>query len=333
MVDAPVIRQETGLDAARRWVERRTSKAGDWQPGRLVAAKGGTRVSVILPARNEEPTVGPIVSIILRELVERVPLVDEVLVVDSRSTDRTAAVAAEAGARVVHQDAVLPELPPLPGKGEALWKGLAATRGDVVVFVDADLRNFGAHFVTGLLGPLLTDPEVCFVKGAYERPLTIDGHFERGAGGRVTELVARPLINMHWPELAGFVQPLAGEYAGRREVLELVPFVTHYGVELALLVDLLELVGLNAMAQVDLGHRVHNHQSVTMLGQMGAQIMHTAWSRLERQRRLIAPEPPHTAMLQFMVEDGMSHTRVCDVGITERPCLASLDVGVPSHRP
>jgi glucosyl-3-phosphoglycerate synthase len=332
MVDAPIMRQETGLSAVRRWLGRRTSKAQDWRAGRLAAAKGEATVSVILPARNEEPTVGAIVSVIRRELVERVPLVDEVVVVDSHSTDRTAAVAAEAGARVVHQDAVLPQLPPLRGKGEALWKGLAATSGELVVFVDADLRNFGPHFVTGLLGPLLTDPGVCFVKGAYERPLTIEGHFERGAGGRVTELVARPLINMYWPQLAGFVQPLAGEYAGRREVLELVPFVTHYGVELALLIDLLEIAGLDTMAQVDLGHRVHDHQSVTMLGEMAAQIMHTAWSRLERQRRLVATEPPNTTLLQFMVEDGMSGTRVCDVRVTERPCLASLDVGSPARR-
>jgi Glycosyltransferases involved in cell wall biogenesis len=330
MVDVPISGRDAGIAAAKRWLRRRTSRAVDWRPARLVAAKGGTRVSVILPARNEEQTVGAIVATIRRELMERVPLVDEVVVVDSHSTDRTGAVAAEAGARVVHQDAVLPELPPLPGKGEAMWKGLAATHGDVVVFVDADLRDFGPHFVTGLLGPLLTDPEVCFVKGAYERPLTTSGRFERGAGGRVTELVARPLINMFWPELAGFVQPLAGEYAGRREVLELVPFVTHYGVELALLIDLLELVGLDAMAQVDLGTRVHKHQSVTMLGEMAAQIMHTAWSRLERQRRLVATEPPGTTLLQFLVEDGVGATRSCDVRVRERPCLASLGVGVPA---
>ncbi|MFO7249185.1 MAG: glucosyl-3-phosphoglycerate synthase [Actinomycetes bacterium] len=327
MADVPVSSHGAGIAAAQRWLRRRTSKAADWRPERLVAAKGGSRVSVILPARNEEPTVGRIVATIRRELVERLPLVDEVVVVDSHSTDRTGTVAAEAGARVVHQDAVLPELPPLPGKGDAMWKGLAATRGDIVVFIDADLREFGPHFVTGLLGPLLTDPTVSFVKGAYERPLCVDDRLEKGAGGRVTELVARPLINMFWPELAGFVQPLAGEYAGRREVLELVPFVTHYGVELGLLVDLLELVGLDAMAQVDLGYRVHKHQTVPMLGRMAAQIMHTAWSRLERQRRLVATAPPSPALLQFLAEDGAAPVRVCDVRLRERPCLASLRVG------
>ncbi|MEV0597480.1 glucosyl-3-phosphoglycerate synthase [Nonomuraea cavernae] len=310
------------LARVQEWYGPHTSTAAEWPLDALLLAKGTTTVSVVLPARDEERTVGDIVRVIRRDLVERTPLVNEILVVDSNSTDATAARAAAAGARVVAQDAVLSQLPPLTGKGEALWKGLAATSGDIVVFVDADLRDFGAHFVTGLLGPLLVDPDIQFVKGAYERPFTgADGVARRGGGGRVTELVARPLLNMFWPELAGFAQPLGGEYAGRRAILEQVPFVTEYGVEFGLLVDLLELAGLDALAQVDLGTRAHTHQSTTALGRMAGQILQTAWSRLERQGRLFAAEPPAHTLLQFGL-DGQAD--LVDVAVAERPPLASL---------
>nr|SBO92819.1 glycosyl transferase, family 2 [Nonomuraea gerenzanensis] len=285
-------------------------------------AKGDTTVSVVLPARDEERTVGDIVAAIRRDLVERTPLVDEILVVDSNSTDATAVRAREAGARVVAQGEVLSHLPPLTGKGEALWKGLAAAKGDIIVYIDADLRSFGPHYVSGLVGPLLVDSDIHFVKATYERPyIGSDGVAQQGGGGRVTELVARPLLNMFWPELAGFAQPLGGEYAARREVLEQVPFVTEYGVEFGLLVDLLQLVGLDAMAQVDLGHRTHTHQSIPALGRMAGQIMLTAWSRLERQGRVLASEPPAHTLLQFGLE---GQADLVDVGVAERPPLASL---------
>ncbi|WP_113700434.1 glucosyl-3-phosphoglycerate synthase [Nonomuraea lactucae] len=316
---------ETDLRAlarAREWYGPHSSTATEWPPDALLLAKGTTTVSVVLPARDEELTVGDIVTVIRRELVERTPLVDEIIVVDSNSTDSTAAKAAAAGARVVAQNAVLPHLPPLTGKGEALWKGLAASSGDIVVFVDSDLRDFGAHFVTGLLGPLLADRDIHFVKGTYERPFVeADGVARRGGGGRVTELVARPLINLFWPELAGFEQPLGGEYAGRREVLSQVPFVTEYGVEFGMLVDLLELIGLDAMAQVDLGTRTHSHQSTVALGRMSGQILLTAWSRLERQGRVLSSEPPARTLLQFGL-DGRAD--LVDVVVAERPPLASL---------
>lgn len=305
------------LARVKDWFGPHTSAVADWSLDALLLAKGSTTISVVLPARNEERTVGDIVGVIRRDLVEGVPLVDEIVVVDSRSTDSTAVRAEAAGAKVVRQDAVLPDLPPLSGKGEALWKGLVASTGDIVVFIDADLRNFGAHFVSGLIGPLLTDPEIQFVKGAYERPLG----GRRGEGGRVTELVARPLLNLFWPELAGFVQPLGGEYAARRTALERVPFVTEYGVEFALLVDLRELIGLDAMAQVDLGSREHSHQSTAALGRMAGQIMLTAWSRLEREGRLVASEPPATSILQFGPE---AEAALAHVGVAERPPLASV---------
>lgn len=313
------------LPEVRQWLNRRNGSASDWPARKLLEYKAGTRVSVILPARNEEATVGDIVRTVSRELVDRVPLVDEIVVVDSRSTDDTARVALEAGARVVDPDDTLPGLPRMSGKGEALWKSLAATDGDVLVFVDADLKDFPAHFVSGLLGPLLTDPTVAYVKGFYERPLIYDGQPASEGGGRVTELVARPLLNLYWPLLAGFVQPLSGEYAGRRDALERVPFVSEYGVELGLLVDLLGLVGLDGLAQVDLGKRVHSHQSTEALGRMSGHILQAAWARLEKEGRVTPGERPiHSTLAQFRRVDGVHELREVDVSIAERPPIVTV---------
>ena len=239
----------TGMSpVVEAWSTCRTSSAQDWPPDRLLQAKGPTTVSVVIPARNEEATVGTIATAIRSALIQAVPLVDEIIVVDSRSADGTAAAARAAGAFVVSQDDVTRGLPPMHGKGDAMWAGLAVASGDVVAFIDADVEPFDPRFVTGLLGPLLTDPAISFVKGFYHRPLTSGGYSEPDGGGRVTELLARPLVNLFWPDLAGFVQPLAGEAAGRREVLDRVPFVSGYGVEIAMLVDLLDLIGLDALA-------------------------------------------------------------------------------------
>ncbi|MFC5722540.1 glucosyl-3-phosphoglycerate synthase [Streptomyces gamaensis] len=278
------------LEEVERWLARRSWTAADRPLDRLLAAKrdSGTTVSVVLPALNEEATVGTIAATIRRELMsEAIPLVDELVVLDSGSTDRTAEVAAAAGARVVHRDEVLPRLPALPGKGEVLWRSLLVTSGDVVCFVDADLRDFSADFVSGIVGPLLTEPDVAFVKAMYDRPLGDESvgpaaGAGAGQGGRVTELVARPLLNLHWPRLAGFVQPLGGEYAARRSLLERLPFPVGYGVELGLLVDALHTVGLDALAQVDVGVRRHRHQDGQALGRMAAAIYRTAQLRLAR---------------------------------------------------
>jgi glucosyl-3-phosphoglycerate synthase len=311
------------LPEVEAWLLSHTTVSADWPVAALLAAKGGTTISVVLPARDEAGTVGRIVAAIRQDLMERVPLVDELIVIDSCSTDDTAAEAVQAGAKVFAQDEILCDLDPLEGKGEALWKSLAVTSGDVLVFIDADLREFETSFVTGLLGPLLADPSIMYVKGCYDRPL----EDLQSAGGRVTELVARPLLNMHWPQLAGFVQPLAGEYAGRRSALERVPFVTGYGVELALLIDLLSLVGLDGLAQVDLGRRLHSHQSTEALGRMAGQIMQAAWSRLERQDIVTPWRAPSTTLTQFRRSasghDALDH----DVMVGERPPMLSIAQG------
>ncbi|MEV6490929.1 glucosyl-3-phosphoglycerate synthase [Actinoplanes sp. NPDC051633] len=312
------------------WTTYRSSAAADWPVSRLIRAKRDTTVSVVVPAHNEEATVGAIVATIRRNLMDRAGLVDEIIVVDSRSTDRTVDVAEAAGARVISQDEMTRDLPRMEGKGDALWAGLAAATGDVVAFVDGDLRDFSAHFVTGLIGPLLTDPSVEFVKGFYHRPLAHASGVEPDGGGRVTELAARPLLNLFWPDLAGLVQPLAGEYAGRRHTLERIPFVSGYGVEIAMLIDLLELVGLDALAQVDLGERHHRNQSTEALGRMSSQILVTAWSRLHRAGLAGSPQPPSTMLTQF--RRGGEHALpaldreivVTDTAVAERPPLATL---------
>lgn len=238
-------------------------------------ARLGHVVSVCLPARDEAATVGGIVEHLRRSLVDGCGLVDEVLVVDDHSTDRTAEVAAAAGARVVAVDAVLPDLGPGEGKGEALWKSVAAADGDLIVWCDADITDFGPRFVVGLVGPLLARPDIGLVKGFYDRPVNGSAH----GGGRVTELVARPTIATMFPHLASIVQPLSGEYAGRRSLLERVPFVQGYGVDLGLLIDIADLEGTEVIAQVDLGTRCHRNRPLDQLGPQALAVLQTALRR------------------------------------------------------
>lgn len=311
-------------DDVRRWAGRSSFTGHSWSAGELAARKEGQRVSVVLPAHQEEATVGAIVEAIRRELVERVPLVDELVVVDSHSTDRTAAVARAAGASVVRQCDVLPELGDRPGKGEAMWKALHVTSGDLVAYVDADLREFDPQFVVGLLGPLLTRPDLAFVKAFYDRPLANGDTLYPAGGGRVTELVARPLLNLHFPALAGVVQPLAGECAARRSLLERLPFMGGYAVEVAMLVDVLAELGLDAMAQVDLGVRRHRNSDDAALGRMAAQVQLAVLSRLERHGHVVLAEEVSPSVTQFVREgDGFTSVTV-DVSVDERPPMVSV---------
>ncbi|HSE70454.1 MAG TPA: glucosyl-3-phosphoglycerate synthase [Nocardioidaceae bacterium] len=261
------------------WFHRRTHDWGQWSLEDLRHAKQrtGSQVSLVLPARDEAGTIGGIVGRLTS--LRDAGLVDELVVIDSDSSDDTAAVAATAGA-VVHRAAdVRPDLGPRAGKGEALWKSLFVTTGDVLVFMDADLVEWDTHFVTGLLGPLLTAPDVQLVKGFYERPLVHADAEAAYEGGRVTELVARPLLSLRWPALAGIAQPLAGEWAVRRSLFERLSVPTGYAVDLAAVIDTYLLHGVDALAQVDLGRRVHQHQPLRDLGAMALQIMAMADQR------------------------------------------------------
>lgn len=282
----------------------------------------GEQVSVILPARNEASTVGEMVATLRATLVDRIGLVDEVLVVDGGSEDATAEVARASGARVVRQDQVLPHLGSRPGKGEGMWKGLAASHGELVVYLDADIVDFGPRFVIGLLGPLVEDRGVRFTKAVYDRPLAVAGQQQGSGGGRVTELLARPALALWFPALAGVAQPLSGEVAARRSLLETLPFVCGYGVEVAMLIDVAERYGIEAIAQVDLGRRIHDHQSLPALGRMAAELLQVLAARrggaaadLPSQLRLWQPVRDETGRL-----DLEPHV----VTATQRPPLRSV---------
>jgi glucosyl-3-phosphoglycerate synthase len=267
------VEEGTRTPATYRWQ--------DWGLEDLLAAKqqSGTRVSLVVPARNEAATVGSVVGRVREALVDTVSLLDEVVVIDSDSDDDTFAVAEDAGAVVHRSRDIRPDLGSVPGKGEAMWKALFVTSGDLLVFMDADLLDWDTHFVPGLLGPLLTSPGVQLVKGFYERPY-VDGDVVTAyEGGRVTELVARPLLALRFPELTGVRQPLAGEWAVRRSLFESLSVPTGYAVEIAALIDTHRAHGLESLAQVDLGRRAHRHQALRDLGAMATQVMAAAESR------------------------------------------------------
>lgn len=258
------------------WLAERSWNRPAWTIAELVAAKKDRTVSVVLPALDEEQTVGSVVASIAPLLGG---LVDELVVLDSGSTDDTAIRALAAGARVVSREQAVPELSPQPGKGEALWRSLAVTSGDIVVFVDADLIDPDPMFVPNLVGPLLTVDGVHLVKGFYRRPLMIEGREDANGGGRVNQLVARPLLAALRPELACVLQPLGGEYAATRELLSSVPFAPGYGVDIGLLVDAYDRLGLDAIAQVNLGVRAHRNRSLAELSSTSRQVVATLLSR------------------------------------------------------
>jgi glucosyl-3-phosphoglycerate synthase len=304
------------------WPTDRMSHWRDWPAPELTARKRelGLSVSVVIPARNEERTVGDVVAGIAG-LAGQTGLVDELVVMDSDSTDGTGEAAARAGATVYRAREVAPQLDAFPGKGEALWKSLLVTSGDLLVFVDADLTRWGPHFVTGLLGPLLADPAVLLVKGFYERLYDHGDGTMSADGGRVTELVARPLLSLWWPELAGVVQPLAGEWAARRDLMESLPVPVGYGIELAVLLDTAAGHGLDAIAQVDLGRRGHKHQASHDLAVMAAELLLVA----DRRRDRASPgRPGRPELHQFVRSGDTTVPRIRPVPDHERPPARSV---------
>jgi glycosyltransferase involved in cell wall biosynthesis len=290
------------------WFGNRTFHYSQFEPlAKLRSARErtGTTISICLPARNEAATIGPIVRVLRRALLERSRLVDEIVVMDGGSDDDTVAIATAEGAIVYREQDVLPELGPVSGKGEALWKSLYVCGGDLMCWIDADIRNIHPRFV-------------------YGRPLQERRTLRATGGGRVTELVARPLVNLFWPELAGFVQPLSGEYAGRREVLEQIPMISGYGVELGMLIDIARYSGANAMAQVDLERRVHRNQDVQALSRMSFGVLQAALNRLVDEGK-VAPDSWSTTLLQFANRLREYNMEPRELAITQRPPMATLD--------
>jgi glucosyl-3-phosphoglycerate synthase len=300
--------------ALAAWLARRSFCGEAYDAGRLLAKKNAT-VSVVLPAREVAGTIERVVD----ELVplRRLGLIDELTVVDAASADGTAERAAARGATVVQESELMPELGPAQGKGDAMWRGLAATNGDVVVYLDTDTENFHAGFLLGLLGPLFEDPEIKLVKGAFSRPFKVEGRSEPTGGGRVTELVARPLLNLYAPELGGFRQPLAGETSGRRELLEALSFPVGYGVEIAMLLDAHRLVGVDALAQVDLGERQNRHQPLRSLSAMAYVVLITGL------RRALGPDAL-SEDVGALALPGPGPLEMREVVLAERPPLREL---------
>ena len=314
-----------------RWFGENTYHAAEFADlDALVESKRqqNLRVSLALPALNEEETVGQVIQTIQEALQQRVPLVDEMLLVDSASTDKTREIARTFHIPVyIHQE-VLPELGVRSGKGEALWKSLYLTTGDILIWIDTDIVNIHPRFVYGLLGPLIMHPEIQFTKGFYRRPLKVDSGFQAGGGGRVTELTARPLLNLFFPELSGLIQPLAGEYGGRRSALERMPFSSGYGVEIGLAIDMFENFGLGAIAQVDLEERIHHNQPLESLSKMSFAIIQTVIRRMERRYGTRLLEDVNKSMKMIRYGQRRLLLDVEEIAELERPPM----VEIPEYR-
>lgn len=302
------------MSTSNDWLARRSWNRPSWTGEDLAAAKDGRTVSVVLPALDEAATIGPVIDSIAPMLGG---LVDELVVLDSGSTDDTAARARESGARVVSREEALPEVAVRAGKGEALWRSLAATTGDIVVFIDSDLLDPDPLFVPRLVGPLLTDDGIQLVRGYYRRPLKLARGEDATGGGRVTELVARPLLAALRPELGCVSQPLGGEYAGTRELLTSVPFAPGYGVEIGILIDTYDKYGLDAIAQVNLGVRTHRNRPLHELAPMSRQVVATLLTR--------CGVPDSGAGLTRFVADGDGFaTTTSAVSLDDRPPMNTL---------
>jgi glucosyl-3-phosphoglycerate synthase len=317
------------------WFEQRSFHHRDFHSLGVSSDGAAERPSttLIFPARNVAGTIGTILTVVA-DLQARTGLPDQVIVIDADSPDGTADIARAHGAEVYSENQLMPGYGPAQGKGDAMWRSLSVARGDIIMFADADTTDFRAHFVYGTLGPLLTDPQIQFCKAAYRRPFTQGEKSVPDGGGRVTELMAKPLINLFYPELAGFVQPLAGEFAGRRDLLSAVPFFTGYGVEIGMMIDVYAEVGLEGMAQVDLGTRQNRHQALASLTRMSSVVLRTVAMREGLAlRELDGVEPglwelrqPETYLHAVATEDGLRLDEHLNE-LIERPPLARLTGG------
>lgn len=315
-----------------RWIETNTFHYGNFQNlAQLVSVKAekGLSISLCLPTLNEEKTIAKEIVIMKSELMNRFPLIDEIVVIDSGSIDNTREVAAAFGADVYEADRILPHLETFKGKGENLWKALFVTRGDIIVYLDADIKNIHHRFAYGLIGPLLMDERIRYTKGFYDRPLAVGKQTVRPTGGgRVTELVIRPLFSLFFPELTQILQPLSGEYAGYRDIFEKIPFPIGYGIETSMILDICQKWGLDVIAQVDLDKRVHRNQDTKALGRMSFVIMDTFLRRIEKLGVIELKNELFREMIQFKLVDDVYTADELPLNTRERPPM----IDIPEYR-
>ena len=312
----------------KNWIKSNTfhhSAFSDFE--RLVAEKQRKKVAISLcfPTLNEEKTIAKEIVIMKSELMIRYPLLDEIVVIDSGSTDQTRNIARSYDVNVYEADNILPHLPKFKGKGENLWKALYVTHGDIIIYIDADIKNIHHRFAYGLLGPLLFTDKIRFTKAFYDRPISVgENKWRPTGGGRVTELVTRPLFSLFMPNLTQILQPLSGEYAGYRNIFESIPFHIGYGVETGMLMDIYEKWGLDIMAQVDLDRRVHKNQDTKALGRMAFVIIKTFLSRIERQLRITISQDMFDELIQYSLLNNQLRLDICPLEQHERPPIKEI---------
>jgi len=328
----PIERETVGQTAISvlvdKWFAENTYHADEYADVDYLVSlkkKQNLTIALALPALNEEETVGNVIQTIKKHLMDEAPLLDEMVLIDSNSTDHTRDIARSLGVPVfIHQE-TLPQLNPREGKGEALWKSLYVTQSDLILWIDTDIFNIHPRFVYGLIGPLLSRKDIQFVKGFYRRPLKVGEKIQAGGGGRVTELTARPLLNLFYPELSGVIQPLSGEYGGRRSALEQLPFFSGYGVEIGLLIDILDNFGVSAIAQVDLQERIHRNQDLGALSKMSFAIIQAVFKKLEkRYERSILDELNRTMKL-IRYDSGRLFLELEEVAERDRPPMIQIE--------
>jgi glucosyl-3-phosphoglycerate synthase len=312
----------------KKWIKTNTFHHSLFKDiDRLVAAKRRKKVKISLcfPTLNEEMTIAKEIVIMKSELMIRYPLLDEIVVIDSGSTDKTRSIARSYDVSVYEANNILPGLSTFKGKGENLWKALYVTCGDIVVYIDADIKNIHHRFVYGLLGPLLLTDRILFTKAFYDRPISVgDNKWRPTGGGRVTELVTRPLFSLFMPDLTQILQPLSGEYAGYRSIFESIPFQIGYGVETGMLMDIYEKWGLDVVAQIDLDRRVHKNQDTKALGRMAFVIIKTFLNRMERHQRINIRQDLFDEMIQYTLFQNQLSQDIRPLEQCERPPIKEI---------
>jgi glucosyl-3-phosphoglycerate synthase len=317
-----------GFVMNKQWIESNTFHHSEFKDlDRLVKAKKRKKLSIslCLPTLNEEKTIAKEIVILKSELITRYPLLDEIVVIDSGSTDKTRHIARSYDVTVYEANDILPHLEKFKGKGENLWKALYVTRGDIIVYIDADIKNIHHRFAYGLLGPLLLSDHIRFTKAFYDRPISLgENKLRPTGGGRVTELVTRPLFSLFMPDLTQFLQPLSGEYAGYRSIFEKIPFNIGYGVETGMLIDINEKWGMDVMAQVDLDRRVHKNQDTKALGRMAFVIIKTFLNRLQWLKQVDIQQEIFDEMIQYHLVQGRFQPNMHVLEQHERPPMIQI---------